>query len=92
MLQIYSLTSILFHILIFSSYFAFSKLTIQSPSGLAAIFATKYGDKGVPYSLANYGIVPYGKTIVGRVGVPSVLEDCAYEEIPSLQDAQILMA
>ncbi len=42
-----------------------SKMVIQSPPELSAYFATKYGESGIPYSIANYGIVPYGKVISG---------------------------
>lgn len=42
-----------------------SKMAIQSPPELSAYFAEKYGEAGIPYSIANYGIVPYGKVISG---------------------------
>jgi hypothetical protein len=50
-----------------------SKLTIQTPQDLAAFFNDKYGPDGIPYSIANYGIVPYSKTISGSIATPSVL-------------------
>lgn len=93
MLHIYPLRSLLLLLLLLlHSRTVEPKLSIQSPAKLSAIFASKYGEDGIPYSIANYGSVPYGKSIAGSVGVPSVLEDCLYEEIPSLQDAQIIMA
>lgn len=49
------------------------KIIIQAPTDLAAKIQSKHGDKGIPYSIANYGIVPYGKTISGKLAVPSVL-------------------
>jgi hypothetical protein len=42
-----------------------AKMVIQSPPELSAYFAEKYGQSGIPYSIANYGIVPYGKVISG---------------------------
>jgi hypothetical protein len=50
-----------------------SKLTIQAPQDLAAYFSNKYENNGLPYSIANYGIVPYSKTISGSITTPSVL-------------------
>ena len=50
-----------------------SKLTIQAPQDLAAYFNNKYGPDGIPYSIANYGIVPYSKTISGSIAISSVL-------------------
>ena len=44
---------------------ASAKMVVQSPPELAAFFSAKYGDSGIPYSIANYGIVPYGKVISG---------------------------
>lgn len=58
---------------------AHSTMTIQSPSSLADFFASKYPAGSIPYSIANYGAVPYGKSISGEVGMPSVLEDCVPE-------------
>jgi hypothetical protein len=28
---------------------------------------------GIPYSVANFGDIPYGKTIVGELTLPTVL-------------------
>lgn len=42
-----------------------AKMVVQSPPDLAAYFNAKYADSGIPYSIANYGIVPYGKVISG---------------------------
>lgn len=42
-----------------------AKMMVQSPAALAAFFADKYPDGSIPYSIANYGIVPYGKVISG---------------------------
>ena len=55
------------------------KLIIQSPQQLADAFNSKYKGGEIPYSIANYGAVPYGKTISGEIAIPSVLEDCVYE-------------
>lgn len=35
--------------------------------------------------------MPYGKTVSGKIGIPTVLEDCIYEEIDSDQRATIIM-
>lgn len=58
-----------------------AKMTIQAPQQLAAYFSNKYGAAGIPYSVANYGIVPYSKTVSGAIGTPSVLEDCVFEDL-----------
>ena len=44
-----------------------SDLVIRSPLSLNKYFTEKYGAKstGIPYSLANFGDVPYGRAIVG---------------------------
>ncbi len=86
----YSLSSVL---LFFCSFLLIqNKLIIQSPKALSDFFDTKYGKEGIFYSIANYGEVPYGKTISGKVSIPSVLEDCVYEEMPSLNAPEIIMA
>lgn len=54
------------------------KMIIQSPPELAAFFVQKYGEAGIPYGIANYGVVPYGKVVSGEVGTPQFLEDCRY--------------
>ena len=59
-----------------------SKMIVQAPSSAVAMFAVKYPNGEIPYSIANYGAVPYGKTISGQIGTPSVLEDCIFEELP----------
>lgn len=41
------------------------KMVVQSPSELSNFFNQKYPDGSIPYSIANYGIVPYGKVISG---------------------------
>ena len=51
-------------------------LKVQAPQFLTDYFVKKYPSGNVPYSIANYGDVPYGKTISGEVGLPTVLEDC----------------
>jgi|LakMenEpi03Aug12_release.lakeMendotaPanAssembly.Ray.scaffolds.fasta_scaffold4487996_1 hypothetical protein len=55
--------------------YALSDLVIRSPDSLKTYFANKYGSKstGIPYSLANFGDVPYGRTIVGELAMPTVL-------------------
>lgn len=42
-----------------------SKMIVQSPSELVQFFAEKYQNGDIPYSIANYGNVPYGKTLSG---------------------------
>lgn len=44
-----------------------SDLVIRSPLTLKKYFSDKYGanSTGIPYSLANFGDVPYGRSIVG---------------------------
>ena len=63
--------------LIFSLIFCFalSDLVIRSPVSLKKYFSDKYGlnSNGIPYSLANFGDVPYGRTIVGELATPTVL-------------------
>lgn len=67
------------------------KMIIQSPSDLSLYFKTKYTDGSIPYSIANYGVVPYGKMISGEIGIPEFLEDCVYEEIPSDAKKNIIL-
>lgn len=52
--------------------------TVISPQPLVDFFNKKYPNGSVPYSIANYGDVPYGKTLSGEMGLPSVLEDCVF--------------
>ena len=54
-------------------------LRIMSPQSLVEVFMKKYNESSIPFSIANYGDVPYGKTISGEGALPSVLEDCAFE-------------
>lgn len=42
-----------------------AKMVVQGPPELAEYFRQRYGDEGLPYGIANYGLVPYGKTISG---------------------------
>jgi len=52
---------------------AVTHMIVQSPPALVEIFSAKYPDGKIPFSIANYGVVPYGKTISGQIGTPSVL-------------------
>lgn len=52
---------------------AVSRMIVQSPPAVVEIFAKKYPDGNIPFSIANYGVIPYGKTISGEIGIPSVL-------------------
>lgn len=67
----------LFEALIFTLLLccALSDLVIRSPLTLKKYFAEKYGPNlnGIPYSVANFGDVPYGRTIVGELTTPTVL-------------------
>lgn len=62
-----------------------SNLVIRSPASLKKYFTDKYGENstGIQYSLANFGDVPYGRSIVGELTTPTVLENCVYEDIPN---------
>lgn len=45
-----------------------SVLVIRSPASLKQYFEQKYGpsgSKGIPYSIANFGDVPFGRSIIG---------------------------
>lgn len=45
-----------------------SVLVIRSPASLKQYFEQKYGSSvsvGIPYSIANFGDVPYGRSIIG---------------------------
>lgn len=49
-------------------FLTLGKLVIVSPPSLKKFFSDKYGADniiGIPYSIANYGDIPYGKSIVG---------------------------
>jgi hypothetical protein len=64
------MASIIYKILILAIllFFTLGKLVIVSPPTLKKFFLDKYGAGniiGIPYSIANYGDIPYGKSIVG---------------------------
>jgi len=45
-----------------------SVLVIRSPASLKQYFEQKYNSSasvGIPYSIANFGDVPYGRSIIG---------------------------
>jgi hypothetical protein len=71
--------------------FISSKLIIRSPQSLADFFNQKYPSGDIPFTIANYGAVPYGKTITGTIGTPSYLTDCVFEEIPDITNTPILL-
>lgn len=54
------------------------RMVVQAPPALQEYFAGRYPGGDIPFSTANYGVVPYGKTITGELGIPSFLEDCIY--------------
>ena len=60
-----------------------SNIMITLPQSLNRSLTEKYKDKGgrIPYSIANYVEVPYGKMISGFIATSEVLEDCVYDEI-----------
>lgn len=68
-------------IIICTVWLSESKLSIQTPPALKNIFDVKYNNESIPYSIANFGKIPYGKSITGEMAVPTVLEDCIYEEM-----------
>jgi hypothetical protein len=70
---------------------ASSLLKVQAPPELVAYFSIQYPAGSIPYSVANYGEVPYGKTISGELGLPSVLEDCIYEELPESESSKHIL-
>lgn len=49
-----------------------SKLIIQSPPELKAKLEQQF-PQGIPYSVANYGEVPFGKSLTGTIFVSSYL-------------------
>ena len=49
-----------------------SRLVIQSPPELKEMLSAKHPD-GIPYSVANYGDVPFGKSMSGTIVIGSVL-------------------
>ena len=59
-----------------------STMYIQSPAELAEYFVNKYPKGNIPFSIANYGDVPYGKVVSGQIGIPEFLQVCVFEEIP----------
>eukprot|EP00352_Strombidinopsis_acuminata_P002198 CAMPEP_0176381912 /NCGR_PEP_ID=MMETSP0126-20121128/32254_1 /TAXON_ID=141414 ORGANISM="Strombidinopsis acuminatum, Strain SPMC142" /NCGR_SAMPLE_ID=MMETSP0126 /ASSEMBLY_ACC=CAM_ASM_000229 /LENGTH=243 /DNA_ID=CAMNT_0017746007 /DNA_START=89 /DNA_END=820 /DNA_ORIENTATION=+ len=44
-----------------------ARLKIVSPPSLAKKFAEKYDDGAIPANYANFGFVPYGRTIMGKL-------------------------
>ena len=49
-----------------------SGFTIQSPAELKELVEKKHPD-GIPYSVANYGDIPFGKEMSGTVVFGSIL-------------------
>lgn len=49
-----------------------TRLVIQSPPELKEMLSVKHPD-GIPYSVANYGDVPFGKSMSGTIVIGSVL-------------------
>lgn len=49
-----------------------SKLIIQSPAELKKWVEDKHPD-GIPYSVANYGDVPFGKSMSGKIVFSTIL-------------------
>ncbi len=68
-----------------------TKLIVHAPHNVSDYFNNKYGSDGIPYSIANYGHVPYGKSISGQISIPSVWEDCIYEQLPSGDRSVVLV-
>lgn len=60
-------------LLVLIATYLHAKMIIQSPSDLSLYFKTKYPDGSIPYSIANYGVIPYGKMISGEIGIPEFL-------------------
>ena len=56
---------------------------MQSPLALKEFFQAKYNitNGSIPFSLANYGDIPYGKTISGKIALPEILENCVAEDL-----------
>ena len=58
-----------------------SRFIIKSPPELAKIINEKHPE-GIPYSVANYGDIPFGKSLGGTIYLPtSVEENCIYEPL-----------
>ena len=58
-----------------------ARLVIKSPSELAQLIEARHPD-GIPYSVANYGDIPFGKSLGGTIHLPtSVAENCIYEPL-----------
>lgn len=60
-----------------------SSLKIQSPLALKEFFQQRYNttNASIPFSLANYGDIPYGKTLTGKLVLPEILENCVAEDL-----------
>ena len=52
-------------LLLLLSPYVSAVFTIISPQPLVDFFNNKYPNSSIPYSIANYGDVPYGKTLSG---------------------------
>jgi hypothetical protein len=77
-MKINSPTYIIILILAVAITTSVAQLVVRTPTALQELFAKKYKDGQIPYSLANFGEVPYGKTIIGEMSIPSVLMDCVF--------------
>lgn len=59
----------------------YARLEIKSPPELAKIVKERHPN-GIPYSVANYGDVPFGKSLVGNIYLPeSYMENCIFEPL-----------
>ncbi len=56
-------------------------LRFVSPYDLAQHFSELYPYE-IPYSIANFGDVPYGRSLTGTLATPLYLENCIYEDVP----------
>lgn len=53
-------------------------LQIYAPQELVDKFKSLNGNR-IPYSTANFGVIPYGKQMMGKVMLANPLTNCDFE-------------
>lgn len=72
------------HFLLFSLFFVLSSCTLRvySPPNLAYSFS----DNSIPYSIANFGHIPYGRTLIAPLLVANPILGCSQIDSANSED------
>lgn len=66
-IKISSLKSTLVVLLVFMLHISTAKVMVYSPKELRKAVEDKGKENGFDVSLANFGVIPYGHTVIGRI-------------------------